>query len=313
MRGAALWCFVAVSLLTRAAAADCSAPSGCIDAEPLWLSPSAVRFATISDTAVPAALGLHGAATLGFRLRPAVLTVPSPSRDGRDVNLLRHATDLSLGLRLGLGNRLEVTALVPAGLYQRGAGIKGITDQAAPAIAVAGLHDPRLGFGFQLVDHPSFGAKLRFEAKLPLGDREALTGESTPVASPALALAGRRGNWFGGAELGLRLRKPSELFGLRVGSQALLALGVGYELPGPGLRFSAEAYALPSLVDAGERRYLPAEWLASVGWAPHFLESWAFGAAGGGGLPLSSDPAGASFAFGVPAFRALLYARVASN
>jgi hypothetical protein len=310
VRGAALWCFVAASLLSRAAAADCSAPSGCVDAEPLWLSPSAARFAAISDVAVPAACQLLGSATLGFRLRPAVLTVPSPSRDGRDVNLLRHTTDLSLGARWGLGNRLELTALLPAGLYQRGAGIKGITDQSAPAIPIAGLHDPRLGLGFQLIEHGGFGAKLRFEAKLPLGARDTLAGEAAPVASPALALAARHANWFGGAELGLRLRKPAELFGTRVGSQALLAVGVGYQVPGPRLSLSVEAYALPSLIDPGERAYLPAEWLASLSWAPRFLGAWSLGAAGGSGLPLSGEAAGAHFAFGVPAFRALLFARL---
>lgn len=282
-----------------------------MDAEPLWLSPSATRFSSISDTATPPAGNLAGAATLGFRYRPAVLTVPAPNRDGRDVNLLRHSTDLTLAARVGLGNRLELTLLVPAGLYQRGAGIKGITDQSAAAIPVAGLHDPRAGFGFGLAEGAHFAAKLRFEAKLPLGDRSALGGERGLVASPGLALSAHRDSFFAGAELGLRLRQPASLFGTRVGSQGLLALGIGYELPGPRLAFAVEAYVLPSLVDSGARRYLPAEWLGSLWWTPGRRGHLSIGLVGGTGLPVSGSAADASFALGVPAFRGSLSVRLA--
>lgn len=313
MGRAALISFVLGSALARTAAADCTAPAGCVDAEPLWLSPAATRFASVSDPSVPRVGKLSGSATFGFRYEPAVVTVPAPNRDGRDVNLLRHSTDVALAARVGLGNRLELTLLVPAGLYQRGAGIKGITDQSAPAISVAGLHDPRIGFGFGLVESAPFAVKLRFEAKLPLGDRGALGGEPSPVGSPSLALSARGGGFFAGAELGLRLRRPAELFGTRVGSQGLVALGTGYELSRARLAFALEAYALPSLVDSGARRYLPAEWLGSLWWAPRSLGRVSLGLAGGTGLPVSGAAAGASFALGVPAFRGSLSLRLAPS
>ncbi len=302
--------FLLGSALARAAAADCAPPSGCVDAEPLWLSPASVSFLAIADTAAPRAGQVAGAATFGFRYAPARLNVPAPSRGGRDVNLLRHASDLSLAVRWGLGYRLELTALLPAGLYQRGAGIKGITDQSAPPIPIASLHDPRLGFGFRLAHGQTFGAKLRFEAKLPLGSRAALSGEQSAVASPSLALSARRGRFFTAAELGLRVRRPAELFGTRIGSQASLAVGVGYELSRPRLSATLEAYALPSLIDDGPRRYLPAEWLATARWAPA-SSAFSFGLGGGGALPLSGDAAGSNVAFGVPAFRVLAFARIA--
>lgn len=308
MRRAGLLSFVLGSALARPAAADCVAPAGCVDAEPLWLSPSASRFVSVSDTATPLAGELAGAVTVGFRYRPAVLTVPAPSREGREINLLRHGTDVSLGARVGLGRRVELTLLLPAGLYQRGSGIKGVTDQSAPAIPIASLHDPRLGFGFELLRSRAFGAKLRFEAKLPLGSRAALSGEPSVVASPSFAVSARQGGFFAGGELGLRLRRPAELFGTRVGSQAALGGGAGYELPGPRLALAVEAYLLASLVHAGARTYLPGEWLASVRWAPRAF-SWSFGLGGGSALPVSGDAAGSSVAFGVPAFRFLAFAR----
>jgi hypothetical protein len=241
-----------------------------------------------------------------------VLTVPAPSQFGRDVNVLRYANDAALGGRLGIGNRLELTLLLNAGLYQRGAGIKGVTDQSASGVTPTTRHDPRLGFGYALGSRtPRLGAKLRFEAKLPLGDAEALSGEPSFVASPSLALSSELGGFFAGAELGARLRRPTSVFGVRVGSQASIAIGAGYGLRRARIALAAELYVLPSLIDSGRARYLPSEWLTTLSWAPRSLQRFSFGLGGGGGLPLSSDLGGASLAFGVPSFRGLAFVRVA--
>jgi hypothetical protein len=311
VRRAALKLTILASALTATglARADCDA-APCIDAEPMWLTPAARSFGFISDTAAAPLGTVGGALTFGLRWRPAVVWVPSPNQDGREVNALRHATDATLGLRAGIGRRMELTLVVPAGLYQRGAGIKGVTHQSAPAIAEQSLHDPRIGFGFALpVAARAISAKLRLELKLPLGNVDALAGESGPVASPSLALAAQRGGWFAGLELGARLRQPTELFGTRVGSQALVAVGAGYELSKPRLSFAAEAYALPSLVRASTSSYVPAEWLASARFAPQAAPPLSFGLGGGTGLPFSSDSAGSFFGFGVPLFRALAFVR----
>jgi hypothetical protein len=293
----------------RLARADCDA-TPCVDAEPMWLTPAASRFTLISETHAPAFGKVASAATFGFRWRPAVISVPSPNRTGRDVNALLHATDLTLGARAGIGRGVEVTAVVPAGLYQRGAGIKGVTHQSAPAVPEQSLHDPRLGFGFALpVPWRALSAKLRLELKLPLGDRDALAGEAGAVTTPSLALAARTGGWFAGLELGARLRQPAVLFGARVGAQALVALGVGYELSKPRLGFAVEGYALPSLVRASTSSQVPAEWLATARFAPQFAPQLSFGLGGGTGLPLSSDSAGSFFGFGVPLLRLLAFAR----
>jgi len=278
----------------------------------LWLSPSAGRFSAVSDTSATPAGAAGLAFSAMFRLRPAVLTVPAPSQFGRDVNVLRYANDAALGGRLGIGNRLELTLLLNAGLYQRGAGIKGVTDQSASGVTTTTRHDPRLGFGYALGSRtPRWGAKLRFEAKLPLGDAEALSGEPSFVASPSLALSSELGGFFAGAELGARLRRPTSVFGVRIGSQASIAVGAGYQLRRAGIALAAELYALPSLIDSGSARYLPSEWLATLSFAPRSLERVAFGLGGGGGLPLSSEKGGSSLAFGVPSFRGLAFVRLA--
>jgi hypothetical protein len=276
----------------------------------MWQTPSAVRFTLVSDTGALSSGKLALGTSLTFRLRPAVLTVPAPNEAGRDVNLVSHALTWSLSARWGIGNRLELTALA-AGLSQQGAGIKGVTSQSAPSIASPVLQDPRIGFGYSIPPPlPQLGLKVRFEAQLPLGNSAALAGESSAVASPSLAASTRAGAAFAGLELGARLRRPSEFFGLRIGSQALVAAGAGYELTGPRLAFTLEGYLLPSLVDSGRFRHLPAEWLLSTLWAPHFADPLVFGVGGGGALALSGAGEGAQSAFGTPRFRALVYLRL---
>jgi hypothetical protein len=206
---------------------------------------------------------------------------------------------------------MELTLALPVGLYQRGAGIKGVTYQNAQAIAAQGIHDPRLGFGFALPPlAPWLSARLRFEAKLPLGSEQTLSGEHGAVASPSLAVVARAGGLFGGAELGARLREAADFYGSRIGSQALLALGVGYELAAPRLALTLEAYALPSLIAAGTTHYLPAEWLGSLHYTPSGRWSWlTCGAGGGTGLPWSNNGVNSFSAFGVPSYRVLAFAR----
>jgi hypothetical protein len=291
-----------VAPATRALA--CSAEQPCVHAEPAWLAPAARALAFVSADPVPE--GLAASVSAGFRLAPAVVNLPAPNRAGRDVNVLRHATDLTVGLRAGVGDGLEVTLVVPAGLYQRGAGIKGVTHQSAPPIAAQTLHDPRLGFGFELPRPAAWlRAKLRLELKLPLGSEAALAGEGWPVSSPSVALIATRGGFFAAAELGARLRRPSDALGARVGSQGLLAVGVGYALSRPRLTFAAEAYALPALARAGRTHYLPAEWLVSTRFSPGLLPPLSVGVSGGSGVPLSRDGSAWFFGFGVPRLRAL--------
>ncbi|HVY27660.1 MAG TPA: hypothetical protein VHB79_13995 [Polyangiaceae bacterium] len=311
MRHVALLWMVAVcagaTLATPAAYATCSQPP-CVDAEPMWLPPASRQFSLVSDTSALPAAQLAASLSLLLRWRPAALNVPAPSQNGRDVNLLAYAMDAALGLRLGLGQRLELTMVTPVGLYQRGSGIKGVTDQSAEEVPAQSVHDPRLGFGYAFDTHSaSFGAKLRFEAKLPLGNGGALSGETSAVGSPSLALSARHGGFRAGLELGARLRRPVDFYGARVGSQGTLALGLGYELPHPRLGLTLEGYLAPSLV-AGSFRYLPAEWLATARWTPAAWKSFFVGLAGGGGLPLSDSPSGAVSGIGVPAFRTLLFA-----
>jgi hypothetical protein len=308
---ALLSALAAVALWSGSGRAECTGGAPCLDAEPLWLTPSARHFTFASDTAAPPLGKLAGSATIGFRYEPVVLEAPAPSAAGREINLIRHTTDLTAGLLVGIGSRMELTLALPAGLYQRGAGIKGVTHQFAPPISEQSLHDPRLGFGYALPFSPAgITGKLRLELKLPLGDQEALMGEQSFVMSPTLAIFTRSRGWFSGLESGVRLRRPSEFFGRRVGTQFLLAGGVGYELSRPELAFMAEVYALQSLAArTAAEQDTAAEWLASVRFRPKSWPQLAFGLGGGTGIPARSSDGEWRAGVGAPLFRALVFAR----
>jgi hypothetical protein len=281
-----------------------------VDAEPLWRPAGARRFSLVAEADPLDQAELAASADVSFRWRPAVLSVPAPNSAGRDVNLIRYATDASLAGRVGIGWGMELTAVVPAGLYQRGAGIKGVTTQAATSIAAQSLHDPRIGYGYALpLGFRAIQAKLVLELALPFGNAEALNGEPSAVTAPGFSAGAQSTHWFGGAQVGLRLRRTVDFYGTRLGSQALLALGAGFRSTSPRLSFTLEAYALPSLVAAGATSYVASEWLGSARYAPGHTGPWSFGLSAGTGLPLSSDSSSHFAAFGVPAFRGSLFVR----
>ena len=92
-----------------------------------------------------------------------------------------------------------------------------------------------------------FALTARFEAAVPTGDEEWFAGDQAPVWMPSVAGDYRRGPWFGGLELGARLRKTTDLAGARLGSQGFIALGLGLDLmPREKLSAMLEAFALPA-------------------------------------------------------------------
>jgi hypothetical protein len=201
--------------------------------------------------------------------------------------------------------------VLPAGLYQRGAGIKSVTHQSAPPISEQSLHDPRLGFGYAVPFCPAgITSKLRLELKLPLGDQEALMGERSFVMSPTLAVWTRHRGWFVGGELGARLRRPSEFFGRRVGTQAVASGGLGYELPRPLLSFMVELYVARSLAaHTASEDDAASEWLASAHFRPKSWQQLALGVAGGMGIPTPSREGDWRAGVGAPLFRSMVFAR----
>ncbi len=174
--------------------------------------------------------------------------------------------------------------------------------------------DMRFGFAYALLEHTrspgasdprAFGLAGRLEVSAPTGDDDQFAGEGSGVFVPSVAADFRSGRVSAGLELGARLRPANELLGARVGTQLLAAVAAGYDiLPADKLSVSAEAWALPTLVQQtalqttgpGSPQYVPngqyiapAEWQLAVRTAPLRSSDLSLQAGGGGPIPLAGD------------------------
>lgn len=330
-----LFAFALTALSTdRARAADCVTPAGlspCFDANALWLPAGATRFISLPDTRSTAV----GRPSLGFSSEllhsPVLLHASSPDSDGRDIHLLDFALDSSLFAALGLIQDLELSVVAPFRVYQAGAGVGSVTSQAAPEITHTAVRDPRLGLAYSLdetLHARGLGLRLGLDASLPLGNEQVFSGERSFVVLPSMTVSFQRSVLRTSASFGLRVRRPVDFGGVRLGNQAFLALGLGVELLAPGILFvGVEAFGSPPLADnrantagplVSESSLFPAEWLGSVH-SSFGTADWTLGLGAGTGIPLSSETrttsSGSStthfLGLTTPDFRSLLVLRYA--
>jgi len=283
------------------------------------------------DTRVigPGQLGFGAAGELLHQ--PIVVRAPSPDRDGRDVQVLESAVDVSYFLALGVLRNLELSALASLRVHQSGAGSGGIDSQSSPALSHNAVRDPRLGVAYSLdeaIALRGFGLRLALDATMPLGDRDAFATERSFVVMPNVTLGLQRGRWKFSAELGARLRRTVDFAGVELGNQGFFALGFAGSVLPNWLTLSAEVFGLPPLSEnpgsaASPRitstRVFPAEWLLGAHSSFGSGGPWTVSVAAGSGIPLSSETretsngAETSYFAGVttPDFRSLLVVRFA--
>lgn len=322
-------------MTVAARADDCNPSTGlspCIDADVLRLPAGHARFLSIpaGDVIAPRQYGF--AAGLSYLSRPILLLAASADPEGREIAVVRDAFDLSLLFAYGAAERLELTVATPFTLYQRGAGVQGVTSQNGPPIDSSVVRDPRIGAAFALIRRKQglVSAKSRLEITLPFGDEQSFAGESTFGVAPGFVLDVRKGAFFAGSEIGARLRPITELAGTRIGSQIVVSAGLGADLLGRLLTVTGEAFILPTLASQNhslpngaridQAQIVPAEALGSIASSP--TPDWTFQLGAGVGLPLSSarrvDPDGSTTvdhfaAPTTPRFRFVFVIRYAPN
>lgn len=302
-------CVLPALLLTAfstapARASECVTPAGlspCFDANTLWLAANSDHFMALPDTAVTAVRRPRFAFSSEVLHRPVRLHAVSPDPEGRDVRVVDGAFDASLFAAVGLLRDLELSLVAPIRVYANGAGLGGVTSQAAPEITHSAVRDPRLAFAYSLdeaLNTPSLGLRLGLDASLPLGNEQAFAGERSFVLMPRATLGFERGRLRTSVSVGLRLRRAVDFGGVRLGNQGFVALGIGADILAPGLLFvSLEAFGSPALADnrapsAGplvtDVSLFPAEWLAAVH-SSFGSGDWSLGLGAGTGIPLSSE------------------------
>jgi hypothetical protein len=319
------------TLWARSVEAECDSAhfSPCFDANALWLPAGPSSFFSMPDTRViaPAQLGFGAAAELLHQ--PVVLRAASPDADGREIQVLESAIDMSYFLAFGLVRNLEASVLASTRVHQSGAGAGSVASQSAAALSHNAVRDPRIGLAYSLDEAlalPGFGLRLAVDATLPLGERDPFANERSFVVMPNATLGYHHGALQLNAEFGARLRQAVDFGGVTLGNQGFVALGVaGTVLPG-WLTLSAELFGLPPLSDnrgnaasplVRSARLFPAEWLAGMHSAFGQGGPWTLSIAGGSGIPLSNETRESSsgpqtsyfLGMTAPDFRALMSVR----
>jgi hypothetical protein len=304
---------VAVALATASPARAQCRPQGqfsaCLDADPLWLSGSPAKLVTVSPASVVEAGEVVVGVATSHATRLVTLEAPAPDPAGRELPLIRRVTTLTVLGAVGVGARSEATMAVPWTVSQEGLGLEGITSQSGNALPKRPLRDPRLGFATVLwryrgVAEANLGS--RYTVAIPLGDAAALAGDRGVVGAPSFTMDLRLGRLFAGTEVSARLRQPTRLADVRLGTQLVVASGIGFEvIEDGGLTLSGEFFAAPTLVEqpVDSSAFAPAEWLISASAKPLGARGPSISLATGGGLPVSTSAGSSVVAMTSPAAR----------
>jgi hypothetical protein len=330
-----LACLFAVALgsfvAPRAHATECSGTfSTCINDDTLLPHAGGGRFIGIAPTETIASGQAGFGLVTSYLSRPLVLHTPTPLPTGTDQQAIDDQVNGSFLFAYGVTDRLALEVVLPVTFGQGGAGVAPVT--GGNGLQDTAMRDVRMGGAFALLARPrkaldaiaghSFAVTAHFDVSAPTGDRSQFAGERTAVWLPSVAADWRFGRFFAGAEVGARLRPATELGGVRIGSQAVLGVGAGWDvLDRELLSFAVEARALPtfadqfqlsSAADGSLKRdpsgaITPAEWMLSARTAPLLGGDLGLQLGGGGAIPLSNGEAAPT----TPRFRFVLSVRYA--
>lgn len=312
-----------VALLSSASVAragDCDSRllSTCIDSDTLWPHAGPQRFVAVGGTETVPRSNVSFGLVASYQSRPIVVHLPSPGPAGSDRTVIDNQLSSTFLFGYGVTDRLELDLALPITLLQDGSGASLITGGANDVSATA-MRDLRFGATFAIVPRvrraawaPRVGPREgnywslagRFQMSAPTGDKQQFAGDVGAVFVPSLSADMRIGRFYGAAEAGLRIRPSTEFAGARIGTQALFAVGGGFDiLPKNLLSVTAEVRIMPILIeqatvvrDQGQltstpngKFIAPAEWTIGVRTAPLAGGDFSILASGGGWLPMGPD------------------------
>jgi hypothetical protein len=292
---------------------DCAGSlSPCINDDTLWPHAGPTQFVAVGSTETVNRGQIGFGLVADYLSRPIVFHIAAPAGGGTPYAVDDQVNGTFLW-SYGVTPRLELDLALPVTFAQTGAGLNPVTGGA-------GLHDTavrdlRFGFAYALAGPPRasradalqasfWGLAGRLEVSAPSGDRGQFAGDATAVFIPSLSAEARSGPLYAGAELGARIRPPTQLLGARVGTQIMTSLGVGVDILPKGLLSGAlEAWALETVVGQesvviqdsayvnrpSSTALVPSEWLLSARSAPFAQGDLAVQVGGGGPIPWAGD------------------------
>ena len=298
--------------------------STCINSDNLWPHPGPQIFATVGGVETVAEGKFGFGLVTDYISRPIVFHVPAPGAG--DQYAIDNQVNGSFLWAVGVTRRLELDLALPVTFGQSGSGAAPITGSTVPLHTTA-MRDLRFGLAYQLVPRVApaqdrvFGLTARFDVSAPTGDRDQYAGDTAAVFSPSIAADYRRGRWFGGIEIGARIRPDTQAQGVNVGPQGTIALGLGYDLlkrekllgvmvearslPTFSTQYTPQQTTAGTVETASSTVLAPSEWMVSLRSSPLVTDDVSVTLGGGGALTSGAE------GFTAPRFRFLLGLRYA--
>ncbi len=319
MRSRATVAFFALAVFSSrfAFAGTCDRPivSACINDDTLWSHAGPQRFIGVGGTELVQPGHVGFGITTSYLSRPIILHTPSPGPGGTDENAVNDQVNGTFMFAYGVTHRLELDVILPMTFAQGGSGTSAIT--GGQDLRDTAVRDMRFGATFAIIprdridpglsmETSPFALTARMEVSAPTGDLGQFAGEKGGVFIPSVAADYRSGKWFGAAEIGARVRQTAEFVGARIGTQATLGLGVGYDLMKKQLlSVMIDARALPTFAEQHDttqtvqglvstpngKHIIPAEWMLAVRSSPVKGSDVAIQLGGGGAIPLGGEAA----------------------
>lgn len=311
-------CAAVVTCVARTAGAACDTPitSPCIDSDTFWPHAGPSQFMTVGSTETVAADRIAFGLVGSYLSRPIVLHVPSPGIAGSDRPAIDNEVNATFLFAYGLTDRFELDLALPVTIFQDGAGVSpllGCGGTVSCNVPATATRDMRFGATYTFLSRPKkhpwrhdasgFGLAARFETVAPTGDDNAFATQGAAVFVPSIALDYRSYRFFAGAEVGVRIRPTQDFAGARIGTQGVIAGGVGLDLLKKHdlLAVTAEARFLPVFTEqadvsqtpsglqssANGKFITPAEWMVSARTAPLEGGDLSFQLGVGGWFPTS--------------------------
>ena len=296
--GAAACTLLAVPATAHGDPACFGRNSPCINDDALWPHAGPARFVQVGSAETLPAAQLGFGLVASYLSRPVIIHVPPPGGLGSEQYAVNQQVNATFLWAYGVTDRLELDVALPITPGQSGAGLAPVT--GGGTLEDTAVRDMRFGVAYEIVPHTpekaggasrEWGLAGRFEMSAPTGDHDEFAGEASAVFVPSVSADYRHpGGFIAGLEAGARLRQATDLLTARIGSEIVLAAGVGYEiLPHQLLTAALEAWALPMLVAQSDGSHIaPAEWQASVRTAP--LRRGDLSIQLGGGGPFETSP-----------------------
>ncbi len=317
--------------ISRIANATCQPITGaCIDSDTLWPHAGPSQFLTVGSTETTAYDRIAFGLVMTYLSQPIRLFSSSPGPVGSLRPAIDNQIDATFLFSYGVTDRLELDLALPVTVFQDGAGTSPIV--GGGDIASTATRDMRFGATYTFLRRPKkhpwrhdasgFGLAGRFEMSAPTGDDSAFAAEPSAVFVPSVAADYRNHRFFVGVEAGLRIRPSTDFVGTRIGTQGLIAAGVGVDvLKNELLSVTAEARWLPVFTEQGTisvsanglqssangNYIVPAEWMVTARSAPLEGGDVTVQLGIGGAIPSGVDNAGSVFVPAtVPRFRMAL-------